>query len=90
MRKVELLPTRDCEAGYGPGWYSIHFMQLISGMVNSGLYYYYLYCHQTNQESYTAPRDYRHFVFGDWTTKLDQLCVQVKYPFHENPELGDL
>ena len=19
MRKVELLPTRDCEAGYGPG-----------------------------------------------------------------------
>ena len=20
MRKVELLPTRDCEAGYGPGW----------------------------------------------------------------------
>ena len=21
MRKVELLPTRDCEAGYGPGSY---------------------------------------------------------------------
>ena len=20
MRKVELLPTRDCEAGYGPGF----------------------------------------------------------------------
>ena len=20
MRKVELLPTRDCEAGYGPAW----------------------------------------------------------------------
>ena len=21
MRKVELLPTRDCEAGYGPAWW---------------------------------------------------------------------
>ena len=24
MRKVELLPTRDCEAGYGPGYHKRH------------------------------------------------------------------
>ena len=35
MRKVELLPTRDCEAGYGPGsirlangrWHWLHFTE---------------------------------------------------------------
>ena len=24
MRKVEILPIRDCEAGYGPGYYIPH------------------------------------------------------------------
>ena len=24
MRKVELVPTRDCEAGYGPGYVSLY------------------------------------------------------------------
>ena len=26
MRKVELLPTRDCEAGYGPGLFSLRLI----------------------------------------------------------------
>ena len=28
MRKVELLPTWDCEAGYGPGQYTKHLYHL--------------------------------------------------------------
>ena len=26
MRKVELFPTRDCEAGYAPGFYVVNFI----------------------------------------------------------------
>ena len=33
MRKVELMPTRDCEAGYGPGYFSRVGSKNILGVV---------------------------------------------------------
>ena len=33
MRKVELLPTRNCEAGYGPGLIDLKFYQVLTWIV---------------------------------------------------------
>ena len=43
MRKVELLPTRDCEAGYGPDLICIVFSLLAFATSNNMLAHLYLY-----------------------------------------------
>ena len=40
MRKVDLLPTRDCEAGYGPDWKGR--LKVPNDVLNSSLHHNWL------------------------------------------------
>ena len=67
MRKVELLPTRDCEAGYGPG------VEIVPDSVaESGLMYLSLVVSAASLSEYSSLFTVTLWI---WPTKPDESPI---------------